>query len=75
MRTIDRGERDTLVQDNKKSAGPLLNPIGFGEDVQFWTEKVTHSHPIGGIVFTIKASGRLLDTQTPKNHLSGHTNA
>ncbi len=37
---IDRDRTDSLVSETKKSSGSSQNLLLFGEDLQFWIEKV-----------------------------------
>ena len=37
---LDKDRAEGLLGDNKKAQGPTQSPLNFGEDLQFWVEKV-----------------------------------
>ena len=39
---LDRDRADGLVTESKKAASPSSSPLNFGEDLQYWCEKVRH---------------------------------
>ena len=41
LKALEREKVDSLEAENlKKNASPSQNPLHFGDDLQFWTDKV-----------------------------------